>query len=394
MQPVDMQPYIVHYGELSLKGQNRGQFEKRLAHNIRIVLRELGKVKVRRFHSYLLVEVANEVCPEVVEHHLRQIFGIAYFAPVTITACELEAISDAALAMAEGLINTSTTFKVDTRRGYKQFPMTSPEINSEIGARIVAATSAPVKLKDPDVTLNIQIYRDGAYLFIQRIAGAGGLPVGVSGRVLTLFSGGIDSPVAAHLLLKRGCSTHFLHFHLLPNTEAVRTAKILQMARAVVAPHQSPAWLYMVSAVPFEMAMVELDSRVATVVFRRFIMRVAAHIAKRRKALALVTGESVGQVASQTLKNIDLISRATSFPILRPLIALDKEEIIELAKQIGTYELSIQPYKDPCSMHARRPATWARLEEVLDVEARIDVDALVKETLNNHVERLKVLPEA
>ena len=383
-----MQAYIVHFGELGLKGRNRAPFARKLVDNIRTVLKDIGGVKIQRFHSHILVKVPAGVPASVVEQRLEKIFGIAYFAPTSTVEPDLEAISQEALNLADGVLGEETTFKVSVSRGDKQFPFKSPEVEREVGARIVEATGAPVKLRHPDVTLNVQIYQDAAYLFIRRLRGPGGLPVGVSGRVLTLFSGGIDSPVAAHLMLKRGCTLDLLHFHLLPGTEAARNSKIVAMARAVLAPHRRPAPLYLASAAPFETAMAALDTRVATVVFRRFIMLVAERIARQRQSLALITGESVGQVASQTLQNINVISLATALPILRPLIGFDKAEIIDVAKRIGTYELSIQPYKDPCSLHARNPATWARLDEVVNVENRIDIDALVEETLQNYVDEV------
>jgi len=212
--------------------------------------------------------------------------------------------------------------------------------------------------------------------------------VGVSGRVLTLFSGGIDSPVAAHMMLKRGCTLDLLHFHLLPNAELARASKIVDMARAVLAPHRLAAPLYLISAAPFETAMASVNTRVATVVFRRFIMHTAERLALQRKALALVTGESIGQVASQTLPNINMISKATTLPILRPLISYDKSEIVAAAQRIGTYEFSIQPYKDPCSIHARNPSTWANLDEVMRVETEIDVPTLLETTLRDYVDEV------
>jgi thiamine biosynthesis protein ThiI len=383
-----MQAYIVHFGELGLKGRNRSPFARQLVDNIYAVLHDVDGTKVQRFHSHILVTVPVDTPGSMMEQRLGKVFGIAYFAPAKVVVPDLEAICQTALDLAGDMLTPETTFRVSTNRGDKQFSYKSPEVDREVGARIVDATGAPVKLKDPDVTLNIQVYQDAAYLFIRRLLGPGGLPVGVSGRVLTLFSGGIDSPVAAHLMLKRGCTLDLLHFHLLPGKEAARTSKIAAMARAVLAPHQLPAPLYLASAAPFETAMAEMDTRVATVVFRRFIMRVAERIAQQRQSLALITGESVGQVASQTLQNINLIERATTLPILRPLIGFDKAEIIAVAKDIDTYELSIQPYKDPCSLHARNPATWARLDEVEAVEAQIDVEALVEETLDNYVDEL------
>lgn len=382
------QAYIVHFGELGLKGRNRSTFVRRLVDNIRVVLRDTGEVKIRRFHSHILANVPGDADSSVIESRLAKVFGIAYFAPTSIVALDFEAIAQEALRLADGTITTGTTFKVSASRGNKQFPYKSPDIEREIGARIVDLTGAPVKLQNPDVTLNIQVYQDAAYLFINRLRGPGGLPVGVSGRVLTLFSGGIDSPVAAHLMLKRGCTLDFLHFHLQPGKEAARTTKITALARAVLAPHRLAAPLYLVSAAPFEAAIAALETRVATVVFRRFIMRAAERIALQRQSLALVTGESVGQVASQTLQNINLIARATTLPILRPLIGFDKAEIIDVAKHIDTFTLSVQPYRDPCSLHARNPSTWARLEQVLDVEEQINVDAVLEQTLQDYVDEV------
>jgi thiamine biosynthesis protein ThiI len=385
-----MKTYIVHYGELGLKKRNRRDFEEQLVEDIRTALEDLAEIKVRRFYSYITVTAPETTPCDVLEQRLSRIFGIAYLAPAIVAPPNFDAIAGAALSLADGVISTETTFKINTVRGDKQFPIESHEVDRRIGALIVDATQAPVRLKDPDLTMTIQIYGDAAYLFIRRIPGPGGLPIGASGRVLALFSGGIDSPVAAYMLLKRGCTVDFLHFHLLPSVELARNTKVVAMARAVMAPHRIAAPLFLVSAAPFETAMIDIDTRVSTVVFRRFMLRVAERIAQQRGCLALVTGESVGQVASQTLQNINLIGRTAELPILRPLIGLDKAEIVEMAKRIGTYELSIQPYRDPCSIHARRTTTWAHLENVLEVETQISVDALVEETLRHYVDEVWV----
>jgi thiamine biosynthesis protein ThiI len=382
--------YIVHYGELALKGRNRIHFERRLVSNIRKALRDLCDPKVQRFYSYLMVKVPEAVPADEVETRLGKVFGIAYIAPVTVVPKDIDAIEDAAAEIVDGVITEEISFRVRTRRGDKRFPLTSPEVDRRVGSRVVAKTHAPVDLETPDVTLNIQIYEDAAYLFVRRIPGARGLPLGSSGRVLVLFSGGIDSPVAAHLMMKRGCKVDFVHFHLLSTRESIRSAKIVGMARQLLTPHRTSGRLFMISSAPFEAAMAPLDARVATVVFRRFIVRAAERVARYRRAPALVTGESVGQVASQTLKNISLIARATNLPILRPLVGMDKEEIIEIAKDIETFELSIQPYRDPCSLHAKNPATWPKLQEVLDVEAEIQVTDLLEETLSDHVEEIRI----
>lgn len=382
--------YIVHYGELGLKGRNRIHFEQQLVRNIRRALHGLGPVEISRFHSHITLTIADDAVAPTAEERLRWIPGIAYLAPVYATELEIEAIKAAALEASKHVLTPDTSFRVRASRGYKQFPLTSPEIEREVGAYLVEATGALVDLHQPDVTVTVQVYRDAAYVFAERIRGIGGLPVGSSGRVMVLLSGGIDSPVAAHMILRRGCTADFVHFHLLRGRERIHRAKVVTLARQVLAPHRLNARLYMVSAAPFEAAMASLDSRVATVVFRRFIMQVAERLATGRQALALVTGESIGQVASQTLQNINLISRATYLPILRPLIAMDKREIIDIAKEIGTYEISIEPYQDPCSLHARRPATWAKLEDVLAVEGQIEMDRLVEETLEHHVEEVRI----
>jgi thiamine biosynthesis protein ThiI len=390
------QPYIVHYGELGLKGRNRIHFEQRLISNIQQAFGHVDDVKVRRFHSYLMVRLPDALPADEAESRLRRIFGIAYFAPVTVISRgegqpeEMNRIREAALKLATRTITAATTFRIRTTRGDKNFPLKSMEVDRRVGAAVVEATGAPVNLTEPDVTVAIQIYEDAAYLFVDRIPGPGGLPIGSSGRVIALFSGGIDSPVAAHMMMKRGCAVDFLHFHLLPTVERIRSAKIVAMARKVLAPHRTPARLYMVSSAPFEAAMAALNSRVATVVFRRFVVRAAEQLAYYRRAPALVTGESVGQVASQTLQNINLIARATTLPVLRPLIGMDKLEIIEIAKEIGTYELSIQPYRDPCSLHARNPATWGRLSDVEEIEQQIGVEDLLQETLGSHVEEIRI----
>ncbi len=384
------QGYIVHYGELGLKGRNRRSFEQRLVVNVKSAINDLCANKVKRFHGYILIELPVEYPADEIEIRLRRVFGIAYFAPVVLVNQDLEAITQAVLKLADDVITDQVTFRVTTVRGDKNFPQSSLDVNRSVGARIVDQTGAKVKLTKPDVTVRIQIYREAAYVFVHRIQGAGGLPVGSSGRVLALFSGGIDSPVAAHMLMKRGCEVDFLHFHLLANQDQILQSKVIKMARVVMAPHQYPATVYMASAAPFEAALATYDSSVTTVVFRRFIMRVAQYIALQHKIPALVTGESVGQVASQTLQNINIISRATDMPILRPLVGMDKLDIVAVAESIGTFELSNEPYKDPCSMHAQNPSTWAHEDAVLALERAVDIEALVSETIQHHIEKIGI----
>ncbi len=377
-----MRTYIVHYGELGLKGQNRPRFEKRLRRNIRAALKGYGEVEVLPRNRYLVVRVEDAVPKAQVEYHLSRIFGIAYFAPAIVVPQEVGALMEAGTRLGVETIAPGQTFRVRAQRGDKRFPLRSNEIERELGARIVAATGAKVRLKGADVTVHVQVYREGIYLFARRLPGAGGLPIGTGGRVLMMLSGGIDSPVAAHLMMKRGCTVHFLHFHMLRSAEEARRSKVVELVRRLMEPHRLPARLYLLPAAPFQAAMAALDGRrVETVAFRRFILRLGERLAAEEGYEALVTGDSLGQVASQTLTNLRLTTQAVRLPVLRPLIAYDKQEIVNLAQVIGTYDLSIQPYKDPCSVTAHRPATRAKAETVAALEAELDLPALMEETL-------------
>jgi tRNA uracil 4-sulfurtransferase len=373
--------YLVHYGELALKGRNRPRFERTLAENMRRALAAFGRFTVQILPGYMIVETQDEVAEAQVERRLASIFGIAYFAPIEVVPQDMDAITETALRLAREVVTPTTTFKVETRRADKSFPVQSPEVSRQVGAEIVDEIGAPVDLTAPEATVYVQIYQDGVYLFNRRIEGPGGLPVGVSGLVMALFSGGIDSPVAAHLMLKRGCEVEFVHFHLLRRTQSICENKVVELARAVVRPHRLSTTVHMLPAHPFQMAVLEQVSDVELVVFRRFILRAAARLAQERGALALVTGDNLGQVASQTLKNLHVTGRAVEMPVLRPLIAFDKEEIIRVAREIQTYELSIQPYQDVCSIRAQHPATWASMADVRAFEAKLDLASVLATTL-------------
>ena len=373
--------YLVHYGELGLKGRNRPRFEQALAENIRRALEVFGRFRVRRMPGYLMVETTDEVPEAEVEARLASIFGIAYFAPIEVVPQEMGTITETALRLAREVVTPETTFKVETRRADKRFPVQSPQVSAQVGAEIVDAIGAPVDLTAPEATVHIQIYRDGVYLFNRRLEGPGGLPVGVSGKVTVLLSGGIDSPVAAHLMLKRGCDVEFVHFHMLRRDQALQENKVVALVRRVLRPHRLPATVHMLPAHPFQLAVLEQVSDVELVVFRRFILKAAARLAHESGALALVTGDNLGQVASQTLKNIHVTGRAVEMPVLRPLIAFDKQEIINVAREIETYALSIQPYQDVCSIRAQHPATWASLEDVRAFEAKLDLPSVLATTL-------------
>jgi thiamine biosynthesis protein ThiI len=371
----------VHYGELGLKGKNRPFFEKRLAKNIRAILADVGPVLTKRFWGRLLVTLPPSASFDEVREKLSPVFGISYFAPVHVVPCDLEAIEPIALDEARRAILIGQSFKVDVHRGDKRFPLTSPEIARRLGQRIGEELNAPVDLRSPDVTIYVNIQAEHAYVFAQKIRGAGGLPVGVTGRVIVLLSGGIDSPAAAHLMLKRGCKVDFVHFHALRTGEEAARSKVVELARRIVAHQGISAAVHLIPYHPFQMRLLTRESRYELVIFRRFMSLVAQELARQNKALALVTGDNLGQVASQTLENLVAVEEAVEMPIFRPLLGYDKQEIIELAKRMGTFELSVQPYKDCCSIVDRHPATRVRPEQVKEIEAGLDLPALIAQSL-------------
>lgn len=348
---------VVHYGEVGIKGKNREFFERKLIETIK---RATG-VKVRRKYGRIEVEYR-----EGLESRLSKIPGIRYFGVGFKTDLDLESIKKAAL---EVLPDNFETFKVDTSRSNKSFPMNSVEVNRKVGAFIVENTGKKVDLTNPDVTVWIEICEKEAYVYSKRYEGIGGLPVGVAGRVVALISGGIDSPVAAFMAMKRGCEVVAVHFF----NQTMHSTKVREKIRILaekLAEYQGYMKLYMV---PFKDVQFEIINRVPPrlrmVVYRRSMMRMANLIAEKEGCKAVITGDSLSQVASQTLDNINVIYSASKLAVLPPLIGMDKEEIVVLAKRIGTYEISILPYEDCCSfMVAQHPETRAKIGEVVKYE--------------------------
>ncbi|MCH6568333.1 MAG: tRNA 4-thiouridine(8) synthase ThiI [Nitrospinae bacterium] len=373
---------LVHYGELALKGGNRPIFEKTLIENISRALAGLHIKAVRKLYGRLMVDLAPDSPWEEVRQRLGRVCGVVNFSPahrVEATVEDIEAAVDEATSQ-----YAFDSFRVQTKRADKTFPLNTPELNAHIGARVQAATGAAVDLSDAaDLTLLIEIVSGTALVACERHPGPGGLPVGVSGRVACMLSGGIDSPVAAYTMLKRGCRVDFIHFHSYPYTDRASVDKVLEVAELLTRFQNRAS----VSLVPFaevqQRIVAETPARFRIIIYRRFMVRISEAIAQKLGAKALVTGESLGQVSSQTLTNITTIeAAAAAMPILRPLIGMDKQEIISLARAIGTYEVSIQPHDDCCSfLMPRRPATRSTPEELEAAEAALDVEALVSMAL-------------
>ena len=371
-----MQSVIVHYQEIALKGRNRPWFVERLVSNIRAVTADLGVVKVRALMGRIeLQHVSNDDWPEV-HNRLARLPGIANFSRAVRTWCDIDAIADTMLGELRDVQVES--FRVTAKRADKRFPMTSPQIERELGGRIKSVRGWRVDLEHPELTVRVEILNDEAFCYLRKEPGAGGLPSGVSGRVACLMSGGIDSPVAAYRMIKRGCRVRLIHFHSYPILSHTSQDKVAELAELLTR-RQLETRLYMVAFGDIQRQVVRaVLPPIRVVVYRRLMLRIAERIGRASGATALVTGEAVGQVASQTLDNMAVIDSVTSMPVLRPLVGMDKLEIIDYARRAGTYETSIIPDQDCCTLFVpKHPATAATLEEVAAAEAGLDVERMV-----------------
>jgi len=409
-EALESKAIVVHYGELGLKGANRPDFIRQLRNNLRQKLQAAGcSWAVRSIPGMLLVDVpeeADEAALARAGEAIGQVFGVAWHGPATVVphggfvgeqaAADWDRLTAAALVMARKREDPNASFAVRVRRGDKRLPFRSVDLERRLGGAILQETQwRRVDLTRPDVTFYVDVRERESLVLAQRLPGPGGLPVGCAGRVLTLLSGGIDSPAAAWLLAKRGCRVDFLHFSAdEPNAEAIRNSKIWELARSL-ARWTLGARLWVAPYTFFDLALMRGRVDHELVLFRRFILRAAERLAGELGAEALATGDSLSQVASQTLSNLAAASEAARMPILRPLIAYDKEEIVRLARRIGTYEIAIRPYKDCCALISRHPKTRSRADKIAALEARLfpDYERLIEQTLQAAV-RLDVPSEA
>jgi thiamine biosynthesis protein ThiI len=381
---------VVHYNELGLKRGNRDYFENRLCQSIRAVLEDCGGAVTRRLSGRILVELKPDADMTIAAERLRNVFGIAYFAEARKTPATLEDIEQTAWLLASQ--RSFDSFRVAARRADKSFPHNSVAINTRVGAYIRERSGARVDLDNAALTCAIEVLGREALIYTDRIPGPGGLPAGTGGRVVVLLSGGIDSPVAAWKMIKRGCTAVFAHFHSFPYTNAESQEKAKRIA-ALLAAYQLQSKIYLIPFAEIQRhIMVGAPAEMRVVLYRRYMLRLAERIAAREKARVLVTGDSVGQVASQTIENIDVISRAVTMPILRPLVGDDKLDIIAIARVIGSFEISIQPDQDCCSLFVpKHPETRAKLEITEAAEKRLDVEAAMTEALRS-AEVLRLYP--
>ena len=372
-----MTSVIVHYGELALKGRNRPWFVTTLVRNIRQALDGLEVRDVRFVLGRLEVRVASDADWPEVRARLARLPGIGNFSRATHARLDLDALGDAIVAAVAGA--TPASFRIAARRADKRFPWPSPEIERVIGARVQAATGWRVDLERPALKIFVETLTDEAFFYFEKTTGAGGLPVGTSGKVLCLLSGGIDSPVAAWRLIRRGCRTHFVHFHSHPILSRTSQDKVREIA-ATLTRHQLRSRLYLVPFGPVQQrVVVTVPPPMRVVIYRRLMLRIAERLARGSGARALVTGDVLGQVASQTIDNLEVVGGATSLPLLRPLVGFDKDEITAEAQRLGTYETSIVPDEDCCTLFTPRfPTTRASRAGAEAAEAELDVAGLVE----------------
>jgi tRNA uracil 4-sulfurtransferase len=365
-----MKSLIVHYQEIALKGKNRPWFVTRLVHNLRAATRGVGVREVRPLMGRIEIVLGPSAEWEAVQERVSRVFGVANYAKAGRTPLDIEAI--AAAILADLGPEDPASFRVSVRRADKRFPMTSPEIEREVGGRIKIARGWRVDLGKPELTIRVETLADEAFYSFGIERGAGGLPTGVSGRVACLLSGGIDSPVAAWRMMRRGCRVVFVHFHSYPILSRASQEKARELAKLLTT-FQLRSRLLLV---PFG----EIQQRV--VIYRRLMMRIAEALARANRALGLVTGEVVGQVASQTIENLTSINEVVSMPVLRPLIGTDKDEITAEAQRLRTYPISIIPDQDCCTLFTpRHPVTRARRNDVMAAEASLDIDEIVKQAV-------------
>ncbi|MDD5434964.1 MAG: tRNA 4-thiouridine(8) synthase ThiI [Nitrospira sp.] len=373
-----MKHILIHYQEIALKGKNRIFFVNRLLDNLKKATEGLGVRDAREVNSRIIMQLSPGAKEMMLKDRISKVFGIANFSFVRRVSNEIESIKKAVLADVKENNLSFNSFRIRTSRGYKEYPLTSMDVDRIVGALIKEETNSRVNLSNPELTIFIEILLKDALLYTEKVQGPGGLPVGTSGRVVCLLSGGIDSPVAAWRMMKRGCSVNFVHFHSYPYQSKTSQEKVEDIAE-VLSPYQNSSVKYLI---PFgdiqKEIMLTVPAKYRIVLYRRIMLRIAEAIAKKEGALALVTGDSLGQVSSQTLENISTIEDAVELPVLRPLIGMDKIEIITQAKEIGTYDISIIPDQDCCQLFIpKNPAIRTSVEEIRKIEQDLDIGKLV-----------------
>ena len=373
--------FIVRCGEVALKGMNKPYFEKTLAERIRRNLKDYDGVEVKRHEGLIFVRSPKELNSEEIIRQVSRVFGVSSISPAVEAPSDLDAIGETAVEFMKQQIRERgiRTFKVEAKRADKTFPVKSPEIARIIGASVLVGCKVlKVDVHEPDCKLFVDLRRDRTYLYDEKIQGFGGLPLGTNGKGLVLLSGGIDSPVAAWMMAKRGMVIEALHFHSYPYTSPRAQQKVEELA-GIVASYCGRMKIHVINLLPIQEQIVQnCPEEETTILVRRFMMRIGEKIARRSGCMMLITGENLGQVASQTAEALVVTDACVQMPVMRPLIAMDKVDIMDKAMEIGTYEKSIEPYEDCCTVFLpKHPSTKPRLAQIEASEALLDVEGLV-----------------
>ena len=361
---------LLKYGEISLKGLNRPMFEKQLLANVAKALAPLGKFSIRKSQSTVYVEpLGDDIDMQAATERLSKVFGIVNICPAAKCQKTIEDIERTTLECLSPIDLNGKTFKVEAKREDKQFPMNSPQLCRHMGAVILKNTEGlSVDVHNPDILVQIEIRKE-AFIFTQKVSGAGGMPVGTAGRAALLLSGGIDSPVAGWMISKRGVVLDAVHFHSHPYTSDRAKEKVIELAK-IMTQYTGPIRLHIVPFTDIQLDIIDkCPKNYLTIIMRRLMMRIAEKIARESGAMALITGESIGQVASQTMESLVVTDNAVDMPVFRPCIGMDKEEIVTISKKIDTYETSILPYEDCCTIFVpKHPKTKPSISEIQEAE--------------------------
>lgn len=379
---MDKNLYLVRCGEVALKGMNKPYFERILLERVKNALACYENTEAKWIDGLMFVRVPDTVPEDEVVDKCVKVFGVASVSTAVEVEKDIDKIGAAAAEMMMKIIENEgvQTFKVKGKRADKSFPIQSPEIGRVVGAIILKTCKVlRVDVHNPDVTLTVDVRREGAYIFRDKIRGFGGLPLGTNGRGMILMSGGIDSPVAAFMMAKRGMTIEAVHFHSYPYTSQRAQQKVEDLVR-VLAGYMGTIRMHVINLLPIqEQIVTNCPEDETTLLVRRFMMRIAEQIAIKNKNMMLITGEDLGQVASQTAEALVVTDSVVKMPVMRPLIAMDKIDIMDKAKEIGTYDISIQPYEDCCTVFLpKHPVTKPKLERIEESESKLDIDALVQ----------------
>ena len=377
---------IIKYGEIGVKGKNRYIFENKLIKNVKNILKPIGKFNVYKEYGRIYVDLDGYDYEEVVEE-VRKVFGIVGVCPAVRAEKDYNLLKELALKMLEEKIEQGyKSFKVDSRRGDKDFKLTSQEMSLDIGGYLVSQVKdkIAVDVRNPEVKIHCELRQNHVMVYSDTIPGYGGLPLGTNGRAMSLLSGGIDSPVASWMVAKRGMELECIHFHSYPFTSEKSQEKVRDLAQ-ILAKYCGRVRLHKVNMLEIQKSIgLNCKDEEMTIISRRFMMRIAERVAESRHCDALVTGESIGQVASQTIQGLTCTNASVKMPVFRPLIAMDKTEIIEVAQKIGTFETSILPEEDCCTVFSpKKPVTKPKLDRIEKSENKLDVEKLIQDAIDN-----------